>query len=123
MAVEQLTRAMFLDRVYDFEHDSGQWCYRGDVPCVIDFYASWCMPCRVLMPLVEQLAEEYDGRVKFYKVNIEHEPELTSRFGVRGVPTLLFVPMCGAPTFSTGVISRAALQSKIEEQLLKVKCY
>jgi len=123
MAVERLTRAMFLDRVYDFEHDSGQWCYRGDVPCVIDFFASWCMPCRVLMPLVEQLAEEYDGRVKFYKVNIEHEPELASRFGVRGVPTLLFVPMCGSPTFSTGVISRAALQSKIEEQLLKVKCY
>ncbi len=118
-----MTRAMFLNRVYDFEHDSGQWCYRGDLPCVIDFYASWCMPCRVLMPLVEQLAEEYDGRVKFYKVNIEHEPELVSRFGVRSVPTLLFVPMCGSPTFSTGVISRAAFQSKIEEQLLKVKCY
>ncbi len=118
-----MTRAMFLNRVYDFEHDSGQWCYRGDMPCVIDFYASWCVPCRVMMPLVEQLAEEYDGRVKFYKANIECEPELVSRFGIRSVPTLLFVPMCGSPIFSTGVISRAAFQSKIEEQLLKVKCY
>lgn len=114
---ERLGTTEFKDRIFDFE-SSGDWQYKGGLPCVIDFWAEWCPPCKMIAPLLEELAVEYSGRVRFYNVNSDEEPDLAAAFGVFSVPTLLYVPMTGEPRPYVGARPKAALKHLIESELL-----
>lgn len=95
-AVTHLTTADFLAEVHDFRAGT-EWKYKGTVPCVVDFWATWCAPCRRLSPAVDALAEEYEGRVKFYKVDVDKEPDVAEYFNVTAIPVIVFIPVEGAP--------------------------
>ena len=120
MSAINLTKGGFLRKVMDYENaPSGEWSFLGDKPALIDFYASWCGPCRMLLPIVEELANEYEGKVDFYKVNVEDEEELANLFGVRSVPTLIFIPMNENPMFQQGALPKSKLKEMIDKLLLK----
>lgn len=114
---EHLKKQDFIDKVFDFENNS-DWKFKGDIPAVIDFYADWCMPCKMLAPTIEELSKEYEGKVNFYKINTEEEPELSQAFGIQSIPSLLFVPMEGKPQMSAGALPKEALVDVIEKNLL-----
>jgi len=113
-----LTKAEFLAKVANYEKDPTQWKYLGDKPCIIDFYASWCGPCKIIAPILEELATEYDGQIYIYKVNTEEEQELAAAFGIRSIPSLLFCPMNGAPQMAQGALPKATFKKAINEILL-----
>ena len=98
----QLNKQAFLKRVYDFEKSPKDWIYAGDKPCVIDFYADWCGPCKVIAPYLEEIAGKYNGKVYVYKVNVDNEQELAQQFGIQSIPAVLFCPLSGKPTMMTG---------------------
>ena len=110
MATINLTRGEFLTRIADIENSPTQWKYLGNRPALVDFYAPWCGPCKTLMPVLDQLAEEYAGKVDIYKVNVESEQQLADEFGIRSIPTLLFIPTEGLPQTRLGVMQRAQLR-------------
>lgn len=114
-----LTRADFLNKVANFEKNPDQWVYLGDKPAIIDFYADWCGPCKMIAPILEELAEEYDGQIYIYKVDTEAEQQLAAEFGIRSIPSLLFVPMNEAPQMAQGALPKDAFKQAIEEVLLK----
>jgi len=114
-----LTKAEFLTKVADYEKNSQTWEYLGDKPAIIDFYADWCGPCKMIAPILEELAAEYDGQIYIYKVNTEAEQELAADFGIRSIPTLLFVPMNEAPQMAQGALPKDAFRQAIDEVLLK----
>lgn len=113
-----LTKQDFLNKVMNFEQNPNEWKYLGDKPCVIDFYASWCGPCKMLAPILDELAEEYADSIYIYKVNTEEEQELSAAFNIRSIPTLLFVPMEGQTQMSQGALPKASLRKAIDEILL-----
>lgn len=113
-----LTKQDFLNKVMNFEQNPNEWKYLGDKPCVIDFYASWCAPCKMLAPILDELAEEYADSIYIYKVNTEEEQELSAAFNIRSIPTLLFVPMEGQTQMSQGALPKASLRKAIDEILL-----
>lgn len=115
MATINLTKGGFLKRVADYENLSREWKFLGDKPALIDFYASWCGPCKALSPILDGLAEEYEGRIDIYKVNVDDERELASLFRIRTVPTLMFVPMEGNPRMAAGAPTKGQLRKTIEE--------
>ena len=119
MKTHELTKADFLSKVYNYEKNPNAWKYEGDKPAIVDFYASWCGPCKMLAPTLEALAEEYDGKVVIYKVNTENEQELASVFGIRSIPTMLFIPVSGQPQMAQGAMAKADLKQIIEDVLLK----
>lgn len=114
---EALTAATFRQKVFDYI-SSLDWHYKGTLPCVIDFWAEWCGPCRMLAPIIDELAQEYTGKVLFYKVDTDAEAELAQVFGIRSIPTLLFVPLGGKPQMAVGALPKATLRQVIENQLL-----
>jgi thioredoxin len=114
---EQLTKQTFLQKVFNYETQQ-EWSYSGDEPCVIDFWAEWCGPCRAFAPVFEEVSNEYAGRVKFYKVDTEAEQELAAVFGIRSIPSILFIPKHGRPQMAMGALPKAALQQAVEEVLL-----
>jgi len=114
-----LTRADFLNKVANFEKNPDKWVYLGDKPAIIDFYADWCGPCKMVAPILEELAEEYDGQIYIYKVDTEAEQQLAAEFGIRSIPSLLFVPMNEAPQMAQGALPKDAFKQAIEEVLLK----
>ena len=116
-----LTKADFLSKVANFETNPSEWKYLGDKPAIIDFYASWCGPCKVISPILEELATEYKEKIYIYKIDIEKEEELAALFGVQTIPLLLFIPMKETPQMARGVIPKPQLQQAIEEVLLKNK--
>ena len=116
-----LTKADFLKKVADYEKNPQEWKYLGDKPALIDFYASWCGPCKMVTPILEELAAEYGDSVAIYKVNTEKEPELSAAFGIRSIPLLLFVPMDGLPQMARGAMSKADFRQTIDEILLHKK--
>lgn len=118
MKARNLTRAEFLNRVANYEANPNEWKFLGDRPAVIDFYATWCGPCKMLAPVLDELAGEYDGQVDIYKVNVEEEEELAALFGIRSVPSILFVPMEGAPQMAQGAMPKNALNDAIQKVLL-----
>ena len=97
MTTIHLTKAEFLSKVANFETNPTEWKYLGDKPALIDFYADWCGPCKAIAPVLEELAAEYGDRIYIYKINTETEPELAALFGIRSIPSLLFVPMNAQP--------------------------
>lgn len=117
MKVKHLTKSEFFSKVFNWEK-STEWKYEGNKPCLIDFYASWCGPCKRLAPVLEELAKEYDGEIYIYKVNTETERELTAAFGVTSIPTLLFCPMEGAPQVAKGAYPKEVLVQIINDVLL-----
>jgi thioredoxin 1 len=102
---EHLTKDTFLTKVFDYEKNK-EWKFAGDKPCIIDFYADWCNPCKMVAPILEELAREYDGKLDIYKVDTEKEIELASVFGIRSIPSLLFVPKEGKPQMAMGALPR-----------------
>jgi thioredoxin len=114
-----LTKAEFLAKVANYEKNPTEWKYLGDKPCIIDFYASWCGPCKTIAPILEDLAKEYDGQIYIYKINTEEEQELAGAFGIRSIPTLLFCPMGEAPQMAQGAMPRTSFVQAINEVLLK----
>ena len=103
--VEHLTKETFMEKVFNYEV-SKEWKFEGDKPCVIDFYADWCGPCKAVAPVLEELAKEYDGELNVYKVNTEEEQELSSAFGIRSIPSFLFVPATGQPQMAMGALPK-----------------
>jgi thioredoxin len=114
-----LTRADFLKKVANFEKNPDKWVYLGDKPAIIDFYADWCGPCKMVAPILEELAQEYDGQIYIYKVDTEAEQQLAGEFGIRSIPSLLFIPMNEAPQMAQGALPKDAFKQAIEEVLLK----
>ncbi len=115
----QLTKADFLTKVANYEQNPEKWEYLGDKPAIIDFYADWCGPCKMVAPILEELAAEYDGQIYIYKVDTEAEQELAAAFGIRSIPSLLFVPMGEAPQMAQGALPKDAFKQAINEVLLK----
>ncbi|MDR2562308.1 MAG: hypothetical protein LBC98_00005, partial [Prevotellaceae bacterium] len=112
--IVHLDRDAFLRDVFNFRQHS-EWKYQGDIPCVIDFWATWCAPCRKLDPILKELSEEYKGRVKFYKINVDKEREVAEGyFGVNSIPVLLFVPKTGEPKKLQGLDSKESIRKEIE---------
>ena len=118
--VVHITKADFLKKVYDFEKNPDEWKYLGSQPAIVDFYADWCGPCRQLSPVLDELAKEYSGKLTIYKVNVDNERGLATLFGIRSIPTLLFIPMKGKPQRSLGALSKTELKGIIKD-VLKVE--
>lgn len=121
MKTIQLTKSEFLNKVANYEANPSEWKFLGDKPALIDFYATWCGPCKMLAPVLDELAEEYDGKVDIYKVNVDQEEELASVFGIRSVPSLLFVSMSGTPQMAQGAMPKHSLKEAINNVLLSGK--
>lgn len=113
-----LTKAEFLKKVANFETNPKEWKYLGDKPCIIDFYTTWCGPCKMVAPILEDLANEYDGKIHIYKIDTEAEPELAAAFGIQSIPTILFCPMNGNPQISQGAMPKESFVKQINEVLL-----
>jgi len=103
--LEHLTKETFLSKVFDYEKNK-EWKFEGNLPCVIDFYADWCGPCRMVAPVLEELATDYEGKLNIYKVNTEEEQELAAVFGIRSIPSILFVPATGQPQMAMGALPK-----------------
>jgi thioredoxin 1 len=110
--VKNISKADFLTLIMDYEANPTQWVFKGKKPCVVDFYADWCGPCRMTSPILEELAVEYEGKIDIYKVNVDKEKELSQVFGVSGIPAFLYCPMEGKPSMTSG-IARDKEQTKL----------
>ena len=119
MKTINLSKSEFLTKVMNFEQNPQEWKYLGDKPCIIDFYADWCGPCKMVAPLLEELAKEYDGEIYVYKIDTEKEQELAQAFGIRSIPSLLFVPMNEQPQMVMGALPKSELKKAIDDILLK----
>ena len=108
-----LTKKEFIEKVFDFTAQNKEWQYKGDKPAIIDFYADWCGPCRKLAPVLEEIAAEQEGKLYIYKVNVDKEPEVATAFGIRSLPTLIFIPMEGAPSGFSGYAEKSELYKAI----------
>ncbi|HEY9114745.1 MAG TPA: thioredoxin [Bacteroidales bacterium] len=116
--VEYLTYDTFKEKVWNFEKNPDTWVYEGTVPCVIDFYADWCKPCKMVAPIMDELAVKYDGKVKIYKIDVDKEKQLAAIFGVRSIPSVLFSPMSGKPSMQAGALPKDQYIQIIEDNLL-----
>ena len=112
--MEILNKNSFKDKIFDFETNK-DWNFKGERPTIIDFYADWCAPCRALSPILDEIAEDYKGKVDVFKVNTEEDPELAALFGVRGIPALLFIPLNGEPAMNAGFLPKESLEHAIKD--------
>lgn len=113
---EHLTKDTFKEKIYNWEQ-SEDWKYKGDLPAIIDFYADWCGPCKMVAPLLEELSHKYEGKLKIYKVNTEEEPELSGMFDIQSIPTLFFIPIGEGPRFVMGALPKKDLERAIIDVL------
>ena len=114
--MEELDKKTFCEKIYDYEKKK-EWDFQGSLPAIIDFYADWCAPCRIVAPIMEKLADEYEGKIDFYKVNTDKEQELATTFGIMTIPSLFFIPQQGEPQMARGALSRDAFEKAIAEIL------
>jgi thioredoxin len=117
MALEHLTKDSFKQKVFNYE-TSKDWKYEGTKPAIIDFYADWCMPCKMVAPVLEELKEEYGDKLEIYKVNTEEQNELASLFGIQSIPSLLFIPLKGQPQMAMGALPKETFKRAIGEVLM-----
>ena len=117
MATQHLTKQDFIEKIFDYEKEQ-EWKYNGDLPAIIDFYADWCGPCRSVAPALEELSNEYEGKVNIFKIDTEAEQELSQVFGIQSIPTFLFIPMRGTPMMQKGALPKKVFKEVIEERLL-----
>ena len=117
--VQHLTYQEFIDKVWDFEKSPKEFIFKGKTPAIVDFYADWCGPCRKVGPIMEKLAEEYDGKLLIYKVNTQNEGDLAKAFQIRSIPSVLFIPMEGQPMMQVGALPEEGYRQVLEERLLK----
>ena len=118
--MEHLTSQTFKEKVFNYEVNK-DWKFEGDLPCIIDFYADWCGPCKMVAPVLEELSNEYEGKIRIYKVDTEKEQELAQVFGIRSIPSILFVPKDGQPQMSMGALPKESFKQAIDDVLLKSK--
>ena len=114
--LEHLTKETFKEKVFNFDENK-DWKFEGDKPCLIDFYADWCQPCKTVAPILEELSKEYDGKIDIYKVDTEDQQELAGMFGVKSIPSLLFVPMENQPQMAQGALPKDSFEKAIKEVL------
>ena len=118
--MEHLTKETFLEKIFNFEQNK-EWKFEGKLPCLIDFYADWCGPCKTVAPILEELSEEYKGKIDIYKIDTEVERELSAAFGIQSIPSLLFCPAEGQPQMAQGALPKETMKQVIEEVLLGKK--
>ena len=118
MATIKLTASKFKSDIFDYTTEK-EWSYKGERPAIIDFYADWCGPCKMIAPILEELSNEYAGQVDIYKVDTEVEQELSAVFGIRSIPSLLFIPMDKQPMMQPGALPKDAFKNVIETELLQ----
>ena len=118
--MEHLTKETFQEKVFNYEQNQ-EWKFEGSLPCLIDFYADWCGPCKMVAPILEELSKEYEGKINIYKVDTEAEQELASVFGIRSIPSMLFCPANGQPQMAMGALPKDNLKQAIDEILLTAK--
>jgi thioredoxin 1 len=119
--VVHLSQDVFREIVWDYKKNSNNWVFEGDIPVIVDFYADWCRPCRALAPTMDELATEYKGKIRIYKINTDENKELSGLMGISSIPALLFVPKAGKPSFSLGALPKDRLKTMIDESLLMQK--
>lgn len=117
--VVALNKAEFLAKVFNYEKNSDKWVYEGSKPCIIDFYADWCGPCKKVAPILKELAGTYKNDIIIYKVNVDEEKELASAFGIQSIPSILFVPLNGQPQMAQGALPKEEFVKQIDHFLLK----
>jgi thioredoxin 1 len=118
--VNYMSVEMFRQMIWDYNANPEKWVFKGDLPCIIDFYADWCRPCRMVAPIMEDLAKEYKGKIRIYKVNTDNEKELASKFRISSIPAVMFIPKDGQPQMAVGAQPKDAYL-KVISDLLKVK--
>ena len=116
---ENLTKKTFLEKVFNYEKNK-DWVYEGKLPAIIDFYAYWCGPCKMIAPVLEELSDAYAGKITIYKVDTEAEQELAAAFAIRSIPSMLFIPMSEQPQMANGALPKQELQKLIQD-VLKVE--
>ncbi len=114
-----MNKTEFLKKVYNYEANPNTWKFEGNRPAIIDFYATWCGPCKLMHPILKELSKEYSGKVDFYQIDVDKEQELAAAFGIRSIPTLLIIPMKRDPKVMQGAMPKAQLKKAIDEFLLK----
>lgn len=117
--VIHIGKTEFVEKIYDYEKNPDKWIYNGKKPAIVDFYADWCGPCRMLSPTLESLAQKYKDKIIIYKVNTDKERELAAAFGITSLPTLLFIPMNKMPQVAQGALPKEDLEKAINDFLLK----
>lgn len=118
--LEHLTVETFKSKVFNYSENQ-EWKFEGDKPCLIDFYADWCQPCKMVAPILEELQKEYDGKINIYKVNTEEQQELAAVFGVQSIPSLLFVPKDAQPQMAQGALPKETFEKAIADVLKVTK--
>ncbi|MDR2234389.1 MAG: thioredoxin [Tannerella sp.] len=113
-----LNKADFLEKVFNYEKQSDEWIYEGNKPCIIDFYADWCGPCKIVAPIMKELATEFKDNIIFYKIDVDVEKELAAVFGISSIPTILFIPVEGQPQAAVGALPKEAMIRQIKSILL-----
>lgn len=114
--VEHLTKELFLDKVFNYEKNT-EWKFQGEKPCLIDFYADWCGPCKIVSPVIEELARDYGDKLNVFKIDTEKETELASAFGIRSIPSFLFIPVDGQPQMAMGALPKEIFEKALKEVL------
>jgi len=116
MKLEHLTNETFKQKIFNYEVNK-EWKFEGDTPAIIDFYADWCSPCKIVAPILEELKEEYGDKLDIFKVNTEEQRELSSVFGIQSIPSLLFIPRDGQPQMAMGALPKETFKQAISEVL------
>lgn len=119
--VVQMDNQMFINKIFDYTKNKNDWKYKGDKPAIIDFYATWCGPCKMVAPIMKSLAEEYKGQINVYKVDTDQQKELSIAMGIQSLPTILFIPMNGQPQAIVGAAGKKVFEDAVKEVLLNQK--
>jgi thioredoxin 1 len=118
MATQQMTKEDFLEKIFDYTKET-EWKFSGTLPAIIDFYADWCGPCKAVAPVLEELSNEYEGKINIYKINTDVEQELAAVFSIQSIPTFLFIPQTGSPMLQRGALPKQAFKEVIDTRLVE----
>jgi thioredoxin len=114
----KINKQQFIELVYNYEANPDEWVFEGDLPVIVDFYADWCAPCRIVAPILDELAKEYEGKIRIYKIDTDKEKDLARAFNIRSIPTMLFIPSEGRPQMSQGALPKETLKQVIDSFML-----